>query len=115
MQALYDVPAPAKINLFLHVVGKRADGYHLLQSIFALIDWADRLHFEIRSDGRLQRHDSGPCSDCLPPDDLCLRAARLLQQQSGCKFGADIQIEKICLPVPAWGVVLPMPHRRCWP
>ena len=94
MQALYDVPAPAKINLFLHVVGKRADGYHLLQSIFALIDWADRLHFEIRSDGRLQRHDSGPCSDCLPPDDLCLRAARLLQQQSGCKFGADIQIEK---------------------
>lgn len=94
MQALYDVPAPAKINLFLHVVGKRADGYHLLQSIFALIDWADRLHFEIRNDGRLQRHDSGPCSDCLPPDDLCLRAARLLQQQSGCKFGADIQIEK---------------------
>ncbi|PND38051.1 4-(cytidine 5'-diphospho)-2-C-methyl-D-erythritol kinase [Paucibacter aquatile] len=91
MQAIYDVPAPAKLNLFLHVVGKRPDGYHLLQSIFALIDWADTLHFERRSDGRLQRHDQG---DALPEDDLCLRAARALQQQSGCTLGADIHIEK---------------------
>ena len=91
MQALYDVPAPAKLNLFLHVVGKRPDGYHLLQSIFALIDWADTLHFERRGDGLLQRHDQG---DALPADDLCLRAARALQQQSGCTLGADIHIEK---------------------
>jgi len=91
MKAIYDVPAPAKLNLFLHVVGKRADGYHLLQSIFALIDWADTLHFERRADGRLVRHDSG---DSLPPDDLCLRAARALQAQSGCILGADIHIEK---------------------
>lgn len=91
MLAIYDVPAPAKLNLFLHVVGKRPDGYHLLQSIFALIDWADTLHFERRSDGALARHDQG---DALPPDDLCLRAAKLLQSESGCNFGADIHIEK---------------------
>lgn len=91
MKAIYDVPAPAKLNLFLHVVGKRADGYHLLQSIFALIDWADTLHFERRDDGQLARHDSG---DSLPPDDLCLRAARALQAQSACRLGADIHIEK---------------------
>lgn len=91
MQALYDVPAPAKLNLFLHVVGKRPDGYHLLQSLFLLVDWADTLHFERRSDGTLQRHDRG---DALPEDDLCLRAARALQQASGCTLGADIHIEK---------------------
>lgn len=91
MQALYDVPAPAKLNLFLHVVGKRPDGYHLLESVFTLVDWADTLHFERRSDGQLQRHDRG---DALPPDDLCLRAARLLQAESGCGLGADIHIEK---------------------
>ncbi len=91
MQALYDVPAPAKLNLFLHVVGKRPDGYHLLESVFVLVDWADTLHFERRSDGLLQRHDRG---DPLPADDLCLRAARLLQSESGCSAGADIHIEK---------------------
>ena len=80
MRSLHDCPAPAKLNLFLHVTGRRADGYHLLQSIFVLIDWADTLHFERRGDGRLARHDRG---DALPPDDLCLRAARALQQQSG--------------------------------
>ncbi len=89
--ALYDVPAPAKLNLFLHVVGRRADGYHLLQSVFVLIDWCDRLHFELRRDGALARHDLGLG---LPADDLCLRAARALQQQSGCAFGADISIDK---------------------
>ncbi|MEJ6000596.1 4-(cytidine 5'-diphospho)-2-C-methyl-D-erythritol kinase [Paucibacter soli] len=92
MQALYDVPAPAKLNLFLHVVGKRPDGYHLLESVFVLIDWADTLHFEARGDGLLQRHDQGDAF--LPPDDLCLRAARALQRESGCTLGADIHIEK---------------------
>ena len=89
--SLYDVPAPAKLNLFLHVVGRRADGYHLLQSVFVLIDWCDVLHFERRSDGRLQRHDLGPA---LPADDLCLRAARALQQASGTALGADLSINK---------------------
>jgi 4-diphosphocytidyl-2-C-methyl-D-erythritol kinase len=91
LSALFDVPAPAKLNLFLHVVGRRADGYHLLQSVFQLIDWCDRLHFELRLDGLLARHDLGAA---LPADDLCLRAARALQAQSGTALGADISIHK---------------------
>jgi len=91
LAALYDVPAPAKLNLFLHVVGRRADGYHLLQSVFVLIDWCDTLHFERRSDGRLQRHDLGPA---LPDDDLSLRAARALQQASGSALGVDLTVLK---------------------
>lgn len=95
MQALYDVPAPAKLNLFLHVVGKRDDGYHLLQSIFALIDWADTLHFERRSDGLLRRHDGSGAAAALPEDDLCVRAARLLQAEAGrSDLGVDIHLEK---------------------
>ncbi|MBP5989627.1 MAG: 4-(cytidine 5'-diphospho)-2-C-methyl-D-erythritol kinase [Piscinibacter sp.] len=91
LRSLLDVAAPAKLNLFLHVVGRRADGYHLLQSVFVLIDWCDTLHFERRADGRLARHDLGAA---LPDDDLCLRAARLLQAESGTRLGADISIEK---------------------
>ena len=91
MKSLHDVAAPAKLNLFLHVVGRRADGYHLLQSAFVLIDWADTLHFERRGDGQLRRHDLGLA---LPADDLTLNAARLLQSESGSTFGADISIEK---------------------
>jgi 4-diphosphocytidyl-2-C-methyl-D-erythritol kinase len=91
LQALYDVPAPAKLNRFLHVIGRRADGYHLLQSLFVLIDWCDTLHFERRGDGRLQRHDLGPA---LPAEDLCLRAARALQTASGTALGVDIQVDK---------------------
>jgi 4-diphosphocytidyl-2-C-methyl-D-erythritol kinase len=92
MKALYDLVAPAKLNLFLHVVGKRADGYHLLQSVFVLIDWADTLHVEIRRDGAVHRHDV--LGGDLPAEDLCLRAARLLQSETGCTMGADIHLEK---------------------
>lgn len=99
LQAIYDVPAPAKLNLFLHVIGQRTDGYHLLQSVFVLLDWCDTLHFEPRSDGRVQRHD---LSLILPADDLCLRAARALQQASGTTLGADISLAKA---VP-WGAGL---------
>ncbi len=96
MKALHDLAAPAKLNLFLHVVGKRDDGYHLLQSVFVLIDWADTLHIERRTDGQLARHDMccGTHTHNLPTDDLCLRAARLLQQATGCMLGADIHLEK---------------------
>jgi 4-diphosphocytidyl-2-C-methyl-D-erythritol kinase len=90
-RALYDVPAPAKINLFLHIVGRRTDGYHLLESIFALIDWADTLHFERRADGHISRQDLGPA---LPAEDLCLRAARSLQAASGTRQGVHIAINK---------------------
>ena len=91
LRALFDVAAPAKLNLFLHVTGRRGDGYHLLQSLFVLIDWCDTLHFERREDGRLARHD---LAARLPDEDLCLRAARALQTESGTALGADISINK---------------------
>lgn len=99
LRALCDVVAPAKLNLFLHVTGRRADGYHLMQSLFVLIDWSDTLHFERRDDGRIERHDLGAS---LPADDLCLRAARALQTESGTALGVDISIDK---QVP-WGAGL---------
>jgi 4-diphosphocytidyl-2-C-methyl-D-erythritol kinase len=91
MKALYDVPAPAKLNLFLHVMGRRADGMHLLQSVFMLIDWCDTLHFELRAGGALSRQD---LERPLPADDLVLRAARALQAASGTAHGAHISTEK---------------------
>lgn len=91
MQSLYDIPAPAKLNLFLHITGRRSDGYHLLQSVFMLIDWYDTLHFEVRRDGQISREDLGwP----LPPDDLVLRAARALQHAAQCPLGAHIGVAK---------------------
>ncbi len=91
MQSIYDVPAPAKLNLFLHIIGRRADGLHLLQSAFMLIDWCDTLHFHVRNDGQISRED---LSLPLPPDDLVLRAARALQQLSQCPLGVHIGIQK---------------------
>lgn len=91
VRALYDVPAPAKLNLFLHVLGRRDDGYHLIDSLIVPIDWYDSLHFERRSDARLSRHDLGAK---LPADDLCLRAARALQHAAATPLGADISIDK---------------------
>ena len=91
MQALYDVPAPAKLNLFLHLTGRRADGYHLLQSAFMLIDWCDTLHFELRRDGGITRKD---LAEPLPPDDLIVRAARALQQATNSPLGAHIAVQK---------------------
>ena len=93
IQHLLDVPAPAKLNLFLHVVGRRPDGYHLLQSVFTLIDWCDTLHFERRLDGRLTREDLHTHTD-LPADDLIIRAARALQSATGCPLGAHIVLDK---------------------
>ena len=89
--ALYDVPAPAKLNLFLHVEGQRDDGFHLLDSLMVPIDWCDTLHFELRRDGCIARRDLGLP---LPADDLCTRAARALQQASATSFGAEIGIVK---------------------
>ncbi len=91
MQSLYDIPAPAKLNLFLHIVGRRDDGYHLLQSPFMLIDWCDTLHFSRRSDGKISRED---LTWALPEDDLVVRAAHALQQATGSTAGAHIAIHK---------------------
>ena len=91
MHTLRHVLAPAKLNLFLHITGRRADGYHLLQSAFMLIDWCDLLHFERNNNGAIERVD---LTQTLPADDLIVRAARALQAASGTQFGARIEIEK---------------------
>ena len=95
MISLFDVPAPAKLNLFLHITGQRADGYHLLQSVFMLLDWCDMLHFELRpgdkTGGKISRED---LTSPLPDDDLVLKAARALQSASGATQGAHIRIAK---------------------
>ena len=99
IKALYDVSAPAKLNLFLHVTGRRADGMHLIQSVFMLIDWCDTLHFEFRADGQVSREDLGLA---LPENDLIVRAARALQSAGDAvwgtgissRFGAHIGVQK---------------------
>ncbi|WP_342616458.1 4-(cytidine 5'-diphospho)-2-C-methyl-D-erythritol kinase [Rhodoferax sp. GW822-FHT02A01] len=91
MQSLYDIPAPAKLNLFLHITGRREDGYHLLQSAFMLIDWCDTLHFSLRQDGNVSRED---LTWELPVDDLSTRAARALQTATGCALGVHIGVSK---------------------
>lgn len=97
LKALYDVPAPAKLNLFLHITGRRPDGYHLLQSVFMLIDWCDTLHLELRTDGRISREDletDGQAAEALPADDLAVRAARALQAACGTSLGVHIGLQK---------------------
>lgn len=90
--------APAKLNLFLQLVGRRADGYHLLQTVFQLLDWGDEIALSPRSDGQITRVAGLP--DVPEEQDLAVRAARLLQQQSGCRQGADIEVIK---RIPAGG------------
>jgi len=85
-------PAPGKLNLFLHVVGRRADGYHLLQTVFRFIDRCDQIGIRVREDARVRRLNDLP--GVPEDDDLCVRAARLLQKCSGCRLGADLEVEK---------------------
>jgi len=85
-------PAPAKLNLFLHVTGRRADGYHLLQSVFVLIDRCDTLRVAVRDDAVVRRVNDVPG---VPAEtDLAVRAAKALQAATGCALGADIEVEK---------------------
>lgn len=89
---LYDLIAPAKLNLFLHVVGRRADGYHLLQTVFQFISLADYLDIDTRADGQIFRETD---MAGVPHDqDLVVRAARLLQQSTGTKQGAQLHVRK---------------------
>ena len=85
-------PAPAKLNLFLHVVGRRADGYHLLQTLFRLLDHGDSLRFALRDDGVVSL--ATPLPGVPPETDLTVRAARLLQAETGCRAGVEISTEK---------------------
>ncbi|WP_372162798.1 4-(cytidine 5'-diphospho)-2-C-methyl-D-erythritol kinase [Xanthomonas axonopodis pv. cyamopsidis] len=92
-------PAPAKLNLFLQITGRRADGYHLLQTVFRLLDWGDTVHLRVRRDGQIRR-----LGESLPgvseDDDLVIRAARLLQSAAGTQAGAEIRVDK---RIPAGG------------
>jgi 4-diphosphocytidyl-2-C-methyl-D-erythritol kinase len=85
-------PAPAKLNLFLHVVGRRDDGYHLLQTVFCLLDHGDSLRFRPRPDGAVTL--AAPLPGVAPESDLTVRAARLLQAATGCRLGVEISVEK---------------------
>jgi 4-diphosphocytidyl-2-C-methyl-D-erythritol kinase len=91
-EQLTPYPAPAKLNLFLHVTGRRADGYHLLQSAFRFIDHADTVWLGLRQDGRIRRLADIP--GVPEAQDLTVRAAKLLQQATACPLGADIRVEK---------------------
>jgi 4-diphosphocytidyl-2-C-methyl-D-erythritol kinase len=85
-------PAPAKLNLFLHVIGRRSDGYHLLQTLFRFIDLHDTLHFSLRKDGVVRRINV--VEGVAEEQDFCVRAARMLQSETGCGLGVDIEVEK---------------------
>lgn len=86
-------PAPAKLNLFLHIVGRRADGYHLLETVFRFVDYGDQVKLRLRDDGRIVRVKA---LDGVPEEqDLCVRAARLLQQASGTSLGVEIDLHKV--------------------
>lgn len=91
-RSLRDCLAPAKLNLFLHITGRRPDGYHALQSVFQLLDWGDRLHFTLRDDGKVSRVTDVPG---VPEEsDLVVRAASLLKAHAGATLGVDIEIDK---------------------
>ncbi len=85
-------PAPAKLNLFLHVTGRRSDGYHELQTVFQFLDYGDELAFSPRDDARIERH--GDVAGVAPENDLCTRAAHALQASAGMERGVDIRLVK---------------------
>lgn len=92
MDGWHAYPAPAKLNLFLHVVGRRADGYHLLQTVFRFIDHADTVHLRLRGDGAVVRLD--PLPGVPVEHDLTVRAARLLQRRARVRQGVEIRLTK---------------------
>lgn len=92
MQGFQSFLAPAKINLFLHITGQRADGYHELQTVFRLLDFYDTVHLKPGNDGLIKR--THPIAGVLEADDLCVRAAQLLQQHTQCTLGVEISLEK---------------------
>jgi len=85
-------PAPAKLNLLLHITGQREDGYHLLQTVFQFLDFSDMLDFTVRDDGVISRQSNW--QGVVEEDDLIVRAAKALQQESGCQSGVDINLDK---------------------
>ena len=92
-------PAPAKLNLFLHITGRRADGYHVLQTVFRLLNWGDRIGLRLREDGQVHR-DGPSVAGVAEADDLVVRAANALKNATNCGKGVDIRVEK---RIPAGG------------
>lgn len=92
IDSLRNLPAPAKLNLFLHVTGRRADGYHLLETVFELVDLCDRVHLVRRVDAAIVRRN--PLPGVPAEADLAVRAARLLAAETGCRLGVEITIDK---------------------
>jgi 4-diphosphocytidyl-2-C-methyl-D-erythritol kinase len=92
LRELRNLPAPAKLNLFLHVTGRRDDGYHLIETVFQFIDLADSLDLRLREDGVVRRN--GPPDDIPPSVDLTLRAAHALKEATGCRLGVDVELRK---------------------
>lgn len=90
-------PAPAKLNLFLRILGRRPDGYHSLQTVFQILDWGDTVRLRVRSDGAISRQ-GGDTAHLPEAEDLLVRAARLLQAHTGSPLGADISVDK-AIPV----------------
>ena len=104
--------APAKLNLFLHVVGRRADGYHLLQTVFRFIDYGDTLGFSVRDDGVVRRVSE--LAGVPDGADLCLRAARLLQGSRQVTPRRGHRTDQEAFPWAAgWAAAVPMPPPRC--
>ncbi|WP_193393239.1 4-(cytidine 5'-diphospho)-2-C-methyl-D-erythritol kinase [Ventosimonas gracilis] len=91
-QAELVLPAPAKLNLFLHVIGQREDGYHHLQTLFQFLDYSDEIGLACRQDGQIILHT--PLAGVEGKDNLLVRAAKRLQEQSGCRLGADLWLNK---------------------
>jgi len=90
------LPAPAKLNLFLHITGQREDGYHLLQTVFQFLDYSDEIHLTINESGKIRRVSADPVMATIPEaDDLTIRAATLLQQKTSTTLGIDISVDKI--------------------
>lgn len=91
--ATLTLPAPAKLNLWLHIIGRRPDGYHELETVFQFLDHADQLHYSLRDDGQI--HLRTEIAGVPHDSNLIVKAARQLQQQSGCELGVDIWLDKI--------------------
>ena len=108
--SLRDCLAPAKLNLFLHITGRRPDGYHALQTVFQLLDWGDTLHFERRNDGLITRRTRSRA--CPPEHDLIVRAATLLKHIRAPER-RRYQIESVCRWAGASAAAVPMRPRHC--
>ena len=109
--SLRDCLAPAKLNLFLHITGRRPDGYHTLQTVFQLLDWGDTLHFRRRDDGLITR--STEIADVPPEHDLTVRAATLLKAHTGSPEGVDMKSKSACLWAQGLAAAVRTPPPRC--